>query len=72
MSLFSEKQKFMCSIFSTTLQTDRGKNFIREHEEDFDAQMVCKNLLGFHTTSVGARVSAYNVLRYITLEKVDP
>ena len=40
MNLSSEKQKFMHSIFSATLQTDRGKKFVREHEDDFDAQMV--------------------------------
>ena len=66
MSLFSEKQKFMCSIFSTTLQTDRGKKFVREHEDDFDAQMVYKKLHGFYTTSVEARVSASDMLSYIT------
>ena len=43
-NLFSEKQKFMCSVFSTTLQTDRGKKFVREHEKDFDAQMVYSKL----------------------------
>ena len=32
-NLFSEKQKFMHSVFFTTLQTDRGKKFVTEHEE---------------------------------------
>ena len=71
MSLFSEKHKFMHSVFSTTLQTDRGKKFVREHQEDFDAQMVYKKLHQFHTTSVGARVSASDVLSYITSKKID-
>ena len=42
--LFSEKLKFMHSVFSTTLQTDRGKKFVREYEGDFDAQMVYTKL----------------------------
>ena len=36
MNLFNEKQKFVYSMFSTTLQTDRGKKFVREHEDYFD------------------------------------
>ena len=71
MNLFSEKQKFIHSAFSTTLQIDRGKKFVREPEKDFDAQMVYKKLYGFYTTSVGARVSASNMLSYITSEKFD-
>ena len=61
----------MCSVFSTTLKTDRGKKFVREYEEDFDTQMVYKKLHGFYTTSVGARVSACDVLSYITSAKFD-
>ena len=40
--IFHEKQKFMHSVFLTTLQTDRGKKFVGEHEDDFDAQTVHK------------------------------
>ena len=65
-NLFNEKQKFMHSVFSTTLQTDRGNKFVREHEDDFDAQTVYKKLHGFYTTSVGARVSASDMLSHIT------
>ena len=54
MSLLNEEQKFMHSVFSTILQTYRGKKFIREHEDDFDAQMVYKKLYRFYATSVGA------------------
>ena len=45
--IFKEKQKFMCYVFSTTLQTDRGKNFVREHEQDFDTQTVHDKLHRF-------------------------
>ena len=58
MNLFNEKKKFTHLVFSTTLQKDRGKTFVREYEEDFDAQEVCKKSHDFYETSVGARVSA--------------
>ena len=57
MSLFNEKHKFMYSLFSIILQTDRGKNFVREHEDDFYGQTFYKKLYGFYTTSAGSRVS---------------
>ena len=66
MSLFSETQKFIQSVFSTTLQTDRGKKFVREYEEDFDAQMVWKTSHKFYKTFAGAQVSASDMLSYIT------
>ena len=47
MNLLNEKGKFMYSMLSTTLQTDRGKKFFREHENDFDVQMVHKKHMHF-------------------------
>ena len=44
---FSEKQKFMHFVFSASLQTDRGKKFVREHEGNFDAQTVYKKIMDF-------------------------
>ena len=35
--ILKEKQNFMHSVFSTTLQMDRGKKFVGEHDDDFDA-----------------------------------
>ena len=61
----------MCSVFSTTLEMDRGKKFVREHEGDFDAQKVCKKLQVFYTTSSGARVNASEMLSYITSAKFE-
>ena len=71
MNLFSDKQKFVHSLFSTTLQTYRSKKFVRCHEEYFDTQMVYKKLYGFYATSVGSRFSASDMLNYIALEKLD-
>ena len=58
-------------MFSTTLQTDWGNKFVREHEEDFDAQTFCKKLCVFFTTSAGARASASDMLSCVTSAKVE-
>ena len=47
MSLFNEKQKCMCSVSYNTLQPGRYKKFVRDHEDDFDAQMVYKKIVDF-------------------------
>ena len=61
----------MCSIFSSTLQTNRGKKFVREHEDDFEAQAVYKKLHGLHTMSIGAQVSASDMLSCVTSAKFE-
>jgi len=70
-ALFAEKNKFMHAVFDKTLQTDRGKKYVREHEEDFNAQHVYQKLSGFYTTSTNARVSAFTTLSYITSAKIE-
>ena len=37
MSSLNDEQKFMCSVFYATSQTDRGKKFVREYEDECDA-----------------------------------
>ena len=54
-------------FFYTTLQTDRGKKFVRDLEGDFDEQIVYKKICGFYATSAGALVSDSKMLSYITL-----
>ena len=41
----------------------------REHEDDFDAQTVYEKLHGFHATRAGSRVSASEMLSYMTSAK---
>ena len=65
-NLFNEKHNFMHYVFSTTLKTDRGKKFVRDHEDNFDTQIVYKKSYGFYATSAGDRVSASDILSYIT------
>ena len=57
--------------FSTTLQTNRGKKIVRDHEDDFYAQTIYKKLHGFYATSTGARVSASGILSHITSAKFE-
>ena len=42
----------------------KGKKFIREHEDGFDAQTFYNKLHVFYATSVGTRVNASDMLSY--------
>jgi hypothetical protein len=43
-ALFAKKQEFMYAVFEHTLQTDQGKAFVHQHEQDFDAQKIYSSL----------------------------
>ena len=36
--LFKAKQEFMYTVFERTILTSQGKDLVRKHEHDFDAQ----------------------------------
>ena len=61
----------MCSAFATTFKTERGKKFVREHDEDLNAQLVCSKLHRFYVTSFGARVNASYMLSCMTSSKFE-
>jgi hypothetical protein len=65
-ALFREMQKYMYAVLETVLRTDRGKAFIRDHEDDFDAQKVYAETLTYHKTSTKAQINASDNLTYIT------
>jgi hypothetical protein len=69
-ALFREKQKYMYAVLETILRTDRGKAFIREHENDFDAQRVYGKTLAYHRTSTKAQIQSSDNLTYITSAKL--
>ena len=53
--LFEAKQTFMFSVFNANLQTDMGKNIVRRHLANTDAQSVWKELSEhMRTSSKGA------------------
>ena len=68
-SLFEQKMKLILSVSVITLQTDRGKKFVRELEEYFNDQLVCSKSHGFHENSVGYRVNVLNMLSCMSSAK---
>ena len=61
----------MCAVFDKTLQTDRGKIYVKEHERDYDAQRLHRKFNSFYTESTDARVSSSTTLSYITSAKIE-
>jgi hypothetical protein len=64
--LFSEKQKYVYAVLEAKVLTDRGKAIVREHEEDFNAQMVYQKLKEHHLRSTKAMIESSTILSYIT------
>ena len=56
----------MHTLFFGTLQTDREKKYVREQEEDYNAQSVYQKLNSFCTERTNTRVSASTALNYVT------
>ena len=68
--LFREKQKYMYSVFLRTVQTDQGKVFVREHQDDFDAQKVYAKLHDHAVSSLAASLESSRLLAYLTTAKL--
>jgi len=64
--LFMEKLKYLYAVLEAKVLTDRGKAIIREHEQDFDAQVVYKKLVDHHLRSTKAQIDSSTILSYIT------
>ena len=64
--LFNEKQKYMYAILEQKVLTDRGKGFVRDHENDYDAQKVYLKLVEHHLKSTRAMIDSSSILSYIT------
>ena len=64
--LFNEKQKYMYAILEQKVITDRGKGFVRDHENDYDAQKVYQKLVDHHLKSTKAMIDLSSILSYIT------
>jgi uncharacterized protein with FMN-binding domain len=69
-ALFGKKQEFMYAVLERTLQTDQGKAFVRQHEEDFDAQKIYSSLQDYSVKSTKASLDASKLLSYITSAKM--
>ena len=64
--LFIEKQKFLYAVLESKVLTDRGKAIVREHEANFDAQAVYRELAEHHLRSTKAMIDSSQILSYIT------
>ncbi|CAJ1932253.1 unnamed protein product [Cylindrotheca closterium] len=60
--LFDRQQAFMYQVFTTILLTDKGKQFVREHQATFDAQRIYNQLATAYTKSVKADATATGLL----------
>ena len=64
--LFDEKQKFVYAVLEQKVLTDRGKDIIRNHENDYDAQVVYQKLIEHHLNHQGDdRLVCYFVVHYL-------
>ena len=64
--LFIEQQKYVYAVLESKLLTDVGKSFVREHEKDFNAQLVYIKLQAHHLKSTKAMINSSTILSYIT------
>ncbi|CAJ1970047.1 unnamed protein product [Cylindrotheca closterium] len=60
--LFDRQQAFMYQVFTTALLTNKGKQFVREHQATFDAQKIYNQLAKAYTKSVKADATATGLL----------
>jgi hypothetical protein len=69
-ALCNEKKKFMYAVFEHTLPTDQGKALVRNHDNDFDAQAIYKDLVEYSINSTKASLDTSNTLKYITAARI--
>lgn len=70
-AVFKEKQKFMYSVFEEKLKTDFGRHLVREHEADFDAHTIYKELSDHARKSTQAAIDSSELLSYITTTRMS-
>jgi hypothetical protein len=64
--LFELQKAFMYSVFDYTLQTDKGKEIVIDHEHDQDGQLVYQDLYNHYTKSIDATLKSDELREYIT------
>ena len=70
-ALFRLKNNFMHSVFIHTLQTDKGKSIVREHERNRDAQKVCEKIKAHCTSSTGAAIASSKKLECAVMARLN-
>ena len=69
-ALFAEKQHYMYSVFVDKLQTDKGKEIVRLHQANSDAQKNYADLVEHYTKSTAAVLDASKILSFLTNHKL--
>ena len=70
--LFHEHQKFVYSVLVYSLQTDKGKELVRDHLATSDAQSVFAKLVDHYQASTSAQMRGGDILTYLTSAKYSP
>ena len=68
--LFQEKQKFAYSVLIRCVQTDIGRTIVREHKDDFDAQVVYAELSDYYQKSTSAELAISELQDTLTNAKI--
>ena len=57
--------------FDRVLKTDKGKSFVRQHEDDCNAQNIFIKLVDYCTNSTKVALEASKLLSYVTSVRID-
>ena len=68
--LWDVQQNFMYSVLCTKLLTSTGKDLVRDHEANQDAQAILAGLDQYHHQSTKAGIDSSELLGYLTTEKL--
>jgi hypothetical protein len=69
--IFNLKQTFAYSVLVRVLKTDVGKTIVRKYEKTMNAQQIWKEFVMDAKFSVKAKISAAQILSWITTVKYD-
>ena len=70
--LFRAQQTFVFAVPDRTLLTEKGKSIVRTHNASGNAQEIWKELRAHQETSIGAILTAHDLLRHITTANYGP
>ena len=68
-TLFDLKKRFMYAAFTNNLLTDKEKPLVRQHEGDYNAHAIHRELLAHMSISTKASVVSSTILTYTTTAK---
>ena len=71
-ALFAAKQKFVYAVFEKGLQTDIGKQAVRDNFDDGDAQKVYATIKKHYNESVKATLDSSKLVKYVSTARLTP